>query len=252
MDASMAPGTTDLELAIELVRAMRTGNKLTADQLVATGQDVEIFGDVLREFLPHLKRMRGFKPCLEYYNDYRQAAALTIDGKPASKIHLLHVYKFDTQQQALDGPKWTARKWISVFLTRGGKWVVIDHGQPESDQHWHEAPFTAGVTQISTENPAEGFAALRHDFMSRPPEGARHTRTSDLVSSYNSWNRRTYYHDVEAESLALILAQCLSDTLAASRRTKLEELEPEGRTVETVQRAVSCFKYLDDGSRIVW
>lgn len=252
MDASVAPGTTDLQLATELVRAMRAGNKLTADQLVATGQDVEIFGDVLREFLPHLKRMRGFKPCLEYYNGYRQAAALTIDSKPASKIHLLHVYEFDARQQALDGPKWTARKWISVFLTRDGKWVVIDHGQPEGDQHWHEAPFTAGVTQISTENPAEGFEALRQDFMSRLPEGARHTRTSDLVSSYSSWDRRTYYHDVKAESLALILAEGLREALSTSYCIKLNELEPEEKAIQAARQTLSCFEYFDRKSRIVW
>ena len=42
MDAFMAPQD---DLAPEIVRAVRAGKPLTVDQLVATGQDIEVFAD---------------------------------------------------------------------------------------------------------------------------------------------------------------------------------------------------------------
>ena len=182
MDASMAPQD---DLAPEIVRAVRAGKPLTADQLVATGQDIEVFADAWQLFMPHLSQMRGFKPCISYYGSrYRNLPSLTIDDKSVDEVHLLRIYTFTVREKWVAEGEYTLKRHLDVYVTRNAKLVLIDHGNLKNsdDVQWYEVPFHSKTFARESSSLYEYISSFCDYFMSGLPNGAKHSRPSSLES----------------------------------------------------------------------
>ncbi len=223
MDASTA-------IFEDIVRRLMKGKKITAEQLAATGMDIEVLSSATRLLLPHIMHLRGFKPFSEHYPS--PDSPLTKGGLSVNK-HLLLIRQFIVRFQLAEDGSYESTE-IAAYLTREGKWYVVFR-LLGPDQTGTE-PQSSTWSLHDPANP-DTLRQLVDYIQGCAPTSGRFERPGGFFGTIN----------YSLESIALSLAEGLLREFGRSIDQKQSELNAEVAARTEIQKLLDRFDTPDGG-----